>query len=291
MCGPAGRHDGLDVKVLYKIHDACPLLTVGAARFRAGDTEVEVGMADGRDGGAGTAGSIGFRPLYQQIRDVLVQRIADGRLQPGEMLPSEMQLASELGVSQGTVRKALDAMTAERLLVRRQGRGTFVAEHDETRILFQFFKLVPDDGARSFPDSEVLSVVSAAADGAERERLALPDGATVVRIRRLRRLAGVPVIVEDVVVPEAMVAGLAEMEPPNNLYGLYAGRFGVTIGRAQERLKAVALTAEDAALLGVATGTPALEIDRLAIALDDRRAEWRLSRCLTEHVHYLSDLR
>ena len=249
-------------------------------------------MADGRDGGgAGTAGSIGFRPLYQQIRDVLVQRIADGRLQPGEMLPSEMQLASELGVSQGTVRKALDAMTADRLLVRRQGRGTFVAEHDETRILFQFFKLVPDDGARSFPDSEVLSVVSAVAEPAERARLALEEGATVVRIRRLRRLAGVPVIVEDVVVPEAMVAGLAEMEPPNNLYGLYAGRFGVTIGRAQERLKAVALTAEDAALLGVATGTPALEIDRLAIALDDRRAEWRLSRCLTEHVHYLSDLR
>ncbi len=249
-------------------------------------------MADGRDGGgAGTAGSIGFRPLYQQIRDVLVQRIADGRLQPGEMLPSEMQLASELGVSQGTVRKALDAMTAERLLVRRQGRGTFVAEHDETRILFQFFKLVPDDGARSFPDSEVLSVTAAEADEAERERLALDDGATVVRIRRLRRLAGVPVIVEDIVVPEAMVEGLAAMEPPNNLYGLYAGRFGVTIGRAQERLKAVALTAADAALLGVPAGTPALEIDRLAIALDDRRAEWRLSRCLTEHVHYLSDLR
>jgi GntR family transcriptional regulator len=254
-------------------------------------------MSDGSASGGkareagGSAAAIGFRPLYQQIRDVLVQRIADGRLQPGEMLPSEMQLASELGVSQGTVRKALDAMTAERLLVRRQGRGTFVAEHDETRILFQFFKLVPDDGARSFPDSEVLSVVSAAADAAERERLALAEGARVVRIRRLRRLAGVPVIVEDVVVPEAMVDGLAEMEPPNNLYGLYAGRFGVTIGRAQERLKAVALTVEDATLLGVPAGTPALEIDRLAIALDDRRAEWRLSRCLTEHVHYLSDLR
>lgn len=252
------------------------------------DAPASAGSASNAAGGTAT---IGFRPLYQQIRDVLVQRIADGRLQPGEMLPSEMQLAGELGVSQGTVRKALDAMTAERLLVRRQGRGTFVAEHDETRILFQFFKLVPDAGTRSYPDSEVLSVTAAVANAAERERLALPEGARVVRIRRLRRLSGAPVIVEDIVVPEAMVDGLTGMEPPNNLYGLYAGRFGVTIGRAQERLKAVALPAEDAALLGVPAGTPALEIDRLAIALDDRRAEWRLSRCLTEHVHYLSDLR
>lgn len=244
-----------------------------------------------RPAAGGSAAGVGFRPLYQQIRDVLVQRIADGRLQPGEMLPSEMQLATELGVSQGTVRKALDAMTAERLLVRRQGRGTFVAEHDETRILFQFFKLVPDAGVSSYPESRVLSVVRAVASGRERDRLALSEGAEVVRIRRLRHLAGAPVIVEDIAVPEAMFSGLAGIEPPNNLYGLYAGRFGVTIGRAQERLKAIALDADDAATLAVATGTPALEIDRVAIALDDRHAEWRLSRCLTEHVHYLSDLR
>ena len=89
---------------------------------------------------------LGFRPLYRQVRDTLVKRIADGVWQAGQPLPSEPELAAELSVSQGTVRKALDAMTAEKLVIRRQARGTFVAKHDDARILFKFFKLVPDQG-------------------------------------------------------------------------------------------------------------------------------------------------
>src|SRR6478672_7519758 len=79
--------------------------------------------------------ALGFRPLYRQVRDVLVKRIADGVWQAGQMLPSEPDIAADLGVSPGTVRKALDEMTAENLVVRRQGRGTYVARHDDARIL------------------------------------------------------------------------------------------------------------------------------------------------------------
>src|SRR3954449_5070932 len=104
------------------------------------------------------AGIIGFRPLYRQVRDTLVRRIADGVWRPGQLLPSEPELAVDLGVSQGTVRKALDEMAAENLVIRRQGRGTFVARHDDARILFQFFKLLPDSGEKRFPESCVLSV-------------------------------------------------------------------------------------------------------------------------------------
>src|SRR6476660_936637 len=106
---------------------------------------------------------LGFRPLYQQVRDMFVQRLVEGQWLPGQALPSEMELASEIGVSQGTVRKALDALAAENLVVRRQGRGTFVAEHDEARILFQFFKLLPDSGEAAFPESKVVSARLAAA--------------------------------------------------------------------------------------------------------------------------------
>ena len=102
---------------------------------------------------------LGFRPLYRQVRDLLVRRIADGIWQAGQPLPSESEIALDLGVSQGTVRKALDEMTAENLVVRRQGRGTYVARHDDARILFQFFKLVPDTGERSFPESRMLETV------------------------------------------------------------------------------------------------------------------------------------
>src|ERR671913_288944 len=120
---------------------------------------------------AGEGEGLGFRPLYRQAKDVLTRRIAEGAWQPGQILPSEFEIAADLGVSQGTVRKALDEMTAENLLVRRQGKGTFVARHDEERILFQFFRLIPDEGERRFPESRVMAIKSAEADAVAAERL------------------------------------------------------------------------------------------------------------------------
>ncbi len=188
----------------------------------------------------------GFRPLYGQVRDTLIRRLVDGFWQPGQPLPSEIQLAAELGVSQGTVRKALDSMAADNLVVRRQGRGTFVAKHDEERILFQFFKLIPDSGTRSFPKSQVLSLGTGKANAAEREILGLAKDAKVVRIRRLRALDAKPVIVETVALPAQLFPDLAAMEIPNNLYGLYAVHYGITIASTRERLKAIAASREDA---------------------------------------------
>lgn len=240
---------------------------------------------------AGPPEPVGFRPLYRQVKAIFVRRLVDGVWAPGTSLPSEGQLAAEIGVSQGTVRKALDELAAENLLVRRQGRGTFVAEHDERRILFQFFKLVPDEGDRRFPDSSVLGVKTGPADAAERAALELDEGAGVIRIRRLRAFEATPIVLETLSLPRQVFPGLAEAPIPNNLYSLYAGRYGVTIAHAREKLKAVALSPEEAGLLGVAAGTPALRIDRVALSLDGSPVELRVSLCLTEEAHYLSDLR
>jgi GntR family transcriptional regulator len=222
---------------------------------------------------------LGFKPLYARVRDILRGRIASGAWSPGTMLPSENDIARELGVSQGTVRKALDDMTAERLLVRRQGRGTFVARHDEARILFQFFKLSPDDGAPVFPESRVLSALRTQATPDEAKRLG--HAGPIVRIRRVRSLGGRPCIVETITLPDI----------PNNLYDLYARRYGVTVSGGLERVKAVGFTAEDAALIGLQAGAPALLIDRLAHGLDDRPVEWRVSLCDSTAMHYASELR
>lgn len=243
-------------------------------------------------GPASEAGEeLGFRPLYRQVRDALIRRLVDGVWLPGQPLPSEMQLAAELKVSQGTVRKALDAMSAENLVVRRQGRGTFVARHDEDRILFQFFRLVPDHGTRVFPDSEVHSCTTGKAGAAERAVLALSEGSRVVRIKRTRSIEGRRVIAELIVLPDGLFPNLSEMEIPNNLYGLYAMRFGIAIAITREKLKAIAATAEQAETLGIATGTPLLGIDRVALSLDQTPVEWRVSACLTDSLHYESDLR
>jgi GntR family transcriptional regulator len=231
------------------------------------------------------------RPLYAQTRDALVKRLVDGVWAPGDALPSETELAAELRVSQGTVRKALDSMAADKLVVRRQGRGTFVAVHDEARILFQFFKLAPDDASEMvFPESRVVEVASGRASERERERLGLRAGVRVIRIRRVRSLAGRTAIAERIVLPARLFPRLEQGEIPNNLYGLFATRYGVAIARAQERLKAVALDAKEAALLGVAAGSPALRIDRLALSLAGDEVEWRVSLCVTSDFHYLSEL-
>lgn len=237
------------------------------------------------------AAAFAYKPLYVQVRDQLVRRLIDGRWQPGQLIPSEIELAREVGVSQGTIRKALDAMTAENLLIRRQGRGTFVARPEESRILFQFFRIVPDGGAVTFPDSRVLSREEAAASDAEAAALGLAKGDTVFRFERVRFLGGEPVLSETVALPAARFPGFAGLpEIPNNVYGLYSERWGITIARASERLKAVAASAVEAGQLACVPGTPLLEITRIAFDLENKPVELRVSRCHTGTTHYSSEL-
>jgi GntR family transcriptional regulator len=245
--------------------------------------------AAGRD--AGMRNSLGFRPLYRQAKDVLVQRIAEGTWQPGQILPNEFEIAADLGVSQGTVRKALDEMTAENLLVRRQGRGTFVARHDEERILFQFFKLTPADGKRRFPESRVLDVRVVRASPEACSRLGLAAGDKVIQIERVRSLDGVTCIAEGMVLPHRLFPGLEDRNLPNNLYELYASEFGVTVVRASERLKAIAAPPRVARHLDVSVGAPLLSVDRTAFGIGGAPVEWRVSICRTDEFHYLCDLR
>jgi len=234
---------------------------------------------------------LGFRPLYLQVREEITRHLASGRWQPGTMLPSEQELARELGVSQGTVRKALDAMTAERILVRRQGRGTFVAEYEESRILFQFFRLYPDVGERLFPVSKVLGLSFASPNDREREALDLDAQSTVWRISRLRYHGSELIMRETLSLPKMQFADLGELnEIPNNVYRLYSQRWGITITRISEKLKAVAANEADHAELGCAIGTPLLEIRRIAFDLNKRPVEYRESRCRTDNMHYESDL-
>jgi GntR family transcriptional regulator len=235
-------------------------------------------------------GLLGFRPLYRQVRDILVKRIADGIWRPGQVLPSEVEIASDLRVSQGTVRKALDEMAAENLVVRRQGRGTFVAKHDDTRLQFQFFKLSPDRGDRQLPSSRVITA-QIRTDSIAAEQLKLLRDEPILQIERVRILNDDPCIVERISLPSALFRGLAVSELPTNLYEHYASAFGVRIAWATEKLKAVKANEQEAGLMGVALGAPLLQIDRLAFSLDSRCVEWRISLCCTDEIHYTTDLR
>jgi GntR family transcriptional regulator len=226
-----------------------------------------------------------------QVQEILMHRIGAGIWKPGDMLPSEFELADDLGASQGTVRKALDRMETENLIVRVQGRGTFVARHDDARILFQFFKLAPDLGEPHFPESRVIDVQVIAADKDAMERLQLNARAKIIRLERVRSLADQTCIIEQISLPFARFAGLEKSEIPNNLYERYRSRFAVTITRALEHLKAVAATKREAKYLSVEVGAPLLSIDRIAFDIDGAPTEWRQSICDTRSIHYVSNLR
>jgi len=231
------------------------------------------------------------RPLYAQVKDLILRGMVRGDWRPGTLLPSEQQLARQFAVSQGTVRKALDEMVAQNLLVRRQGRGTFVASHTPDRALFHFFHLVAEDGSRTLPESRILGAQSGPATPAETAALRIgPD--TVHRIRRIRLMAGKPAIHEIITVPASLFPDLLGRPDglPNSLYSLYEDNYGVTIARADELLSAVAADKDDAEILDVPVGAPLLQIDRTAVGLDGRRAEWRVSRCDTRHHRYASKL-
>jgi GntR family transcriptional regulator len=234
-----------------------------------------------------------FSPLYQQIKTLLVNRLQAGEWRPGEAIPSEIELAGRFGVSQGTVRKAIDAMAADNLLIRRQGKGTFVATHAEQQVQFRFLRLAPDSGRpvpaeRRFIDCERLRApadVSAA--------LALRGGASVIKLRRSISFRGQPEVLDDIWLPHASFKGLTAQRLSDYrgpMYGLFETEFGVRMIRAQEKLRAVAASAEAAKLLGVAPGTPLLSVERLTLTYGDRPVELRRGLYRTESYHYRNEL-
>jgi GntR family transcriptional regulator len=233
------------------------------------------------------------RPLYAQTEALLTQRIADGTWLPGTPLPAEPMLAAELGVSPGTLRKALAGLERRRLIERRQGRGTYVAAHTSERALFHFFRVFDSQGRKHTPSSFVLDCRSGPATPDEAAALSLSEGEAVHRVERIRALAEEPVILERILLPAARFPGFALpvlREMHDELYVLYQRDFRVTIGRAEERLAAIAANEIQAAKLRLWPGAPLLEISRVAYDLADRPVERRVTLLDTRMHRYHANL-
>jgi GntR family transcriptional regulator len=239
------------------------------------------------NGEARLDGASGYRPLYKQVYDVLVQRVVKGDWKAGESLPSEQALARELGVSQGTVRKVLDGLTAEKLLERRQGKGTFIAENTKERTLFRFFRIAYPGGRRTTPESYGERVKVRASKAVEQQKLDLARGEKVAEIVRTRSIDGAPVIRETIVAPIALFPGIDKLGVlPNTLYSLYQTAYGVNIVAAREEISADCANQEDVTVLGATLGDSVLCIDRTAISLEDKPVEWRRSRMVSRNLVY-----
>lgn len=235
-----------------------------------------------------------FSPLYKQIKQLLLQSLESVEFKPGEMIPSEQELAVRFNVSQGTVRKAIDELSAENVLIRRQGKGTFVATHHEPEVRYRFLRMATDspEGVKR-TKSVILSCDVLAATEEQSDIFGLIADQKIVCIKRIMYLSHTPAVYEEIYLPEEAFKGLTfdllttEKMP---LYGLFESHFGVQLLRCDEKLRAVSAPEEVARHLGVKEGLPLLSIERVAYTYGDKPMEIRKGLYLTEHYYYRNSL-
>ena len=234
-----------------------------------------------------------FSPLYQQIKGLLTRSLTLGEWKAGEALPSEPELAQRFKVSQGTVRKALDALSADGVLVRRQGKGTFVATHAEARVQYRFLRLMPDQGPREAMQRRFLDLKRLRAGADVARALELKSGDGVLQLRRLLLAGETPVVLDDLWLPAQLFKGLSAERLQayrGPMYGLFESEFGVQMIRAEEKIRAVAAGEPECGLLGVAAGAPLLQVERRAFTYADRPVELRRGLYRTEAHYYRNEL-
>jgi GntR family transcriptional regulator len=234
-----------------------------------------------------------FSPLYQQIKELLMRSLSLGEWKGGEALPSEPELAQRFKVSQGTARKALDALTAEGVLVRRQGKGTFVATHAEAQVQYRFLRLMPDSGPREAMQRRFLELKRLRASADVARPLELKSGDGVLLLRRLLLSGATPVVLDDIWLPARLFKGLTSERLTayrGPMYGMFESEFGVQMIRAEEQIRAVAAGESDAAVLGVAPGAPLLQVERRSFTYADRPVELRRGLYRTDAHYYRNEL-
>lgn len=252
--------------------------------------------ASTRESSAAAGIAPAFSPLYQQIKVLILKSLQTGEWRPGELIPSEMELAVRFRVSQGTVRKAIDELAAENLVMRRQGKGTFVATHAEQQVQYRFLRLMPNSGDshnEGPAERQIIDCKRLRAPADIARSLALRAGDAVLQLRRVLAFQGAPTILEDVWLPGGPFKGLTAERLTSYrgpMYALFETEFGVRMVRAEEKIRAVGADAASAELLGVPVGEPLLSVERTAYTYNDLPMELRRGLYCTRNHHYKNEL-
>jgi len=235
-------------------------------------------------------GRFSTRPLYLQVRDALASRIAAGEWKPNAAIPNEGDLAREFGVSSGTMRKALDLMEGERLLTRRQGRGTFVNDQSSDELAVRFSNIRAADGERITGEIKMLGITQATANPAECGRLRLRPDDKVWRLQQVRLHRGEPFMVEEVAMPVSLFPGLDEQDALPHRIVVLAQQYGILLGKGDERVSIGLASPSVAETLNVKAGGSILVLDRLVYDLDGHAVEWRLGMGHFADKYYLAEI-
>ena len=231
-------------------------------------------------------------PVYRDIARALTRRLSQGAWKPGEAIPSETQLKQEFGVAIGTIRKAVDELVAQNMLVRQQGRGTFVATHDRARLLFHFFHVERQDGHKEYPAVQLRAFERGTLNSEAAAKLGLREGDRALRFRNTLALEGRSIMLDDITLPETLFPRLTEKklrERPGTLYTLYQDDYRISVVRTAQRLSAGVAPRDVARALELPAGQPVLVIRRVAFAYHDKPVEYRVSYVDTRCHDYVGD--
>ena len=228
-------------------------------------------------------------PLYQRLRDEMVEKIKAGEWRPDQAIPTEAELTKTYGVAIGTVRKAVDRLVADGLLERSQGRGTFIRRPSFDASLFRFFRHLSSEGGHKVPEGRVLARTLEIPPEHVAAALALSAKAKAIHLDRLRLIDGRVVLVEEIWLPKNRFAALLDIELAdfgNLLYPFYESRCGQVIASAKETLTVDSADSDIARMLGIAEGRPVVVIERLALGFDRKPLEWRRSHGAANTFRY-----
>ncbi len=230
-----------------------------------------------------------FSPLYRQVKELLLQRVVTGHWKPGEILPSETKLAREFNVSQGTVRKALEEMAAEHLVVRHQGKGTFVAARGAGQPVHFFNMTTADHKPVGSRINGAVTYETGFATAKEQEALGIGPDSEVLRVSRVRLIGKRPTLFDEIVLQHDRFPGFADHLDKGiqtNTYVIMEKEYGVLVVRAEEWVSAEAAGPLEAEMLEVKPGTPVLKIHRISYGLDGAPVELRNIWVDTSDCHY-----
>jgi GntR family transcriptional regulator len=224
------------------------------------------------------------KPLYGQVRDLVLNRIQQGQWTPGEALPNESSLANQFGVSIGTVRRAIESLEDCGLVKRVQGRGTYVTSEFSQSLRGRFTTIWPISGDKSELEYELLSIGEEAPSGTAARALQVSEKGPVLAIRQLLSVAGRPVGIECSILPLENLSRLrARMSSGQSIYPLLADQ-GVLIARAQEKVLVSGASGDTPGQLQLPAGAPVLRVERTAFSVDGRPIEYRLGFYACAHV-------
>ncbi len=226
------------------------------------------------------------KPLYSQVRDMIASQISGGELAPGSTLPNEVALAERYGVSVGTIRRAVEGLEEMGVVMRRQGRGTFVSTPGTSTATTRLQRLVGPNGETLPLTRALVSLRQRPAEPGESSLLDAGAEGQVVEVVCVVLIARRKVGSERSVLPGHLAKPIQEgLSANRDLYAAIAAA-GSIVTRIEDRITADITVEEDMRDFGARAGAGVLQLARRAISISGETVEMRMGRYLSSAIGY-----